>query len=286
MTDVELSATTYSIFCALVEDRIGVHHRAEDKAIFASKLGERLAATGFTTPLDYYYSLRYDDPDRTEWSRFAEALLVGETYFFRELYALEAAMEVVVAPAAARTGRGAEPVRVLSAGCSTGEEPLSVAMLVGARGLADAVEIVAVDVNARAIERARAGVFRERSMRAMPAAHVASFAPLASGPTGAVRIDPTLVDAVTWRCGNLLDGVFMTSLGAFDLVLCRNVLIYFRDDVVAEVARSLARALRPATESGRPSGRLLVGASESLMRYGTELRCEERRGTFFYGRGA
>lgn len=285
MTEPELSPTTFSILSALVEDRIGLHYRPEDRAIFASKLSERLAASGFSTPLDYYYFLRYDDPDRMEWSRLAESLLVGESYFFREAYALEAAMDVVIAPAAARVDRTRSRVRVLSAGCSTGEEPLSVAMMVRARGLADAVEIVAVDVNARSIERARAGIFRERSMRALPTAHAASFTAIASGPSGSMRIDPSLVDAVAWRSGNLIDAPFVDGLGKFDLVLCRNVLIYFRDEIVAEVARSLARLLRAPDPSGSPAGRLLVGASESLLRYGTELRCEERRGAFFYGRG-
>lgn len=289
MSEERLSATTYAIFAALVEDRIGLHYRPEERQLFASKLAQRREASGFATPLDYYYFLRYDDPGGAEWARLAEALLVGETYFFREAQALEAAIDVAIVPA---TKAGAR-ARVLSAGCATGEEPLSLAMLLRARGLAGAVEIVAVDVNPTSIERARAGVYRERSLRALPETYASAFKPLERGsacpypgaaglaPTqsSAVQIDPTIVAAVDWRVANLLERAKISALGPFDLVLCRNVLIYFRDENVVEIAKTLAGTLRP-------SGRLLVGASESLLRYGTGLRCEERCGAFFYGRSA
>ncbi|MFO0619386.1 MAG: CheR family methyltransferase [Polyangiaceae bacterium] len=264
----ELSPTTFAILAALVEDRLGVHYRPEDKPIFESKLGERLVARGFGSALDYYYALRYDDPEGTEWARLSEALLVGETYFFREMYALDAAMTAIIEPAlAAHPGRRA---RILSAGCSTGEEPLSLAMMADARGIGGRVEIVGADANRDALTRAARGVFRERSMRALPSGYARYFSPAAE-PAGAHRIDEAILGRVDFRQVNLLDRARIASLGAFDLVLCRNVLIYFRDDNVVDVARSLARALAK-------DGRLLVGASESLLCYGTELRCEEREG--------
>ena len=78
-----------------------------------------------------------------------------------------------------------------------------------------------------------------------------------------------------WRRVNLVDAAAVAALGAFDAILCRNVLIYFRDDTARRVVELLTSALVPG-------GHLLVGTSESLMRFGTALRCEERRSAFFY----
>ena len=78
---------------------------------------------------------------------------------------------------------------------------------------------------------------------------------------------------------NLIDESAVASLGKFDIIVCRNVLIYFNDDTVRRVATSLAKSLRD-------NGHLLVGASESLLRFGTMLTCVERDGAFFYRKAA
>ena len=95
----------------------------------------------------------------------------------------------------------------------------------------------------------------------------------ADGTVG--RVARPIADAVMYRQMNLLDKDAVATLGTFDLILCRNVLIYFRDDTVHRVVSSLCRALAP-------HGRITVGASESLLRFGTLLHCEERGGAFFY----
>jgi chemotaxis protein methyltransferase CheR len=100
--------------------------------------------------------------------------------------------------------------------------------------------------------------------------------PIAS-PKQSVRVDRDLVDAIDWRRVNLLDAEAVSALGRFDAVLCRNVLIYFSDVVTAKVAESLAGALAEG-------GALLVGASESLLRFATDLDCEEHHGVFVYRR--
>jgi chemotaxis protein methyltransferase CheR len=86
-----------------------------------------------------------------------------------------------------------------------------------------------------------------------------------------------LHDAIEWRRVNLIDGSAVSAMGTFDLILCRNVFIYFADATVARVVGSLASTLRDG-------GHLLVGASESLMRFGTLLESQERGGAFFYVR--
>jgi chemotaxis protein methyltransferase CheR len=90
-----------------------------------------------------------------------------------------------------------------------------------------------------------------------------------------VVVEPALTNAIQWRRVNLMDASAIRALGKFDVVLCRNVLIYFSDDTTRKLAANLAESLAP-------EGCLLLGVSESLMRLGTALTCEERGGVFLY----
>jgi chemotaxis protein methyltransferase CheR len=264
-----LSQQVFIILTTLIEGRIGLHYGEEELPIFSSKLLDRMEEAGFGSPLDYYYHLRYDDQDGQEFAKLASALFVGETYFYREARPLEIAIDFVVQRAVASSGRA----RVLSAACSTGEEPLTLAMMLAERDLLDRTEIVAIDANDAALEKARAGVYGGRSFRALPESAARWFT-----SEGATRsVDRKIHDRVQFVRANLVAPGALEGLGTFDLVLCRNVLIYFRDAVVVKVVQSLSKVLRP-------NGRLLVGASESLMRFGTRWRCEERGGVFLYER--
>lgn len=276
----ELTPQLFAIFSSLVEERLGIHYGREDLRVFSDKVLGAMSDAGFESPLDYYYALRYDDDSRTATDALGDALVVNETYFFRELDPLRAALAHVIQPAIEANGRA----RVWSAGCATGEEPLTMAMLLQDANLLSKCEIVATDVSIRALARARTGIYGARSLRAVTSEEDPMAVRLAdrwisrdAASAGTVaRVARPIAEAVDYRRLNLLDGEAVTKLGNFDLVLCRNVLIYFADDTVRRVVSGLARALAPR-------GRLLVGASESLLRFGTLLQCEERGGAFFYG---
>jgi chemotaxis protein methyltransferase CheR len=90
-----------------------------------------------------------------------------------------------------------------------------------------------------------------------------------------VTIDRKLIEHIRWNQLNLIDAPAIAALGPLDWILCRNVLIYFRDETAARVVNNMAGQLRPG-------GVLLVGVSESLMRFGTALSCEEHAGVFSY----
>jgi chemotaxis protein methyltransferase CheR len=262
----------FSILSGLVTEHCGLSFDASHAAVFADKVATRAAERGFESLLDYYYFLRYDAGSGDELAALIESLVVGETYFFRELAPVEIVVSQLLAPIAA-TGR--RP-RVWCAACATGEEPLTLAMLLAARGLIDEVEIVASDISAAALARARAGVYSRRSLRqAMP--------PLAERwldvSEREVTVRPRLIDAISWRRVNLMDDAAVAALGTFDVILCRNVLIYFADDTVRRVVDRLTARLEPG-------GVLLIGVSESLLRFGGPLLCEEREGTFWYRRPA
>lgn len=263
------SPQLFAILSGLIEERVGLHYGPAEREVFLDKVQARAVDAGFDSLLDYYYFLRYDDADRLELEALTEALVVHETYFFREFDPLVIAIDDVVG---ARLARG-ERARIWSAACSTGEEPLTVAMLLDERGWLDRVELIATDVSRRALERAQSGEFSPRALRGRAPVGLASRW-LREHERG-IAVDPALIRTITWSRLNLLDRDAIAELGQFDLILCRNVLIYFADSLVGQIAGILADALRP-------SGALLVGVSESLLRFATPLECQERRGSFLY----
>lgn len=258
----------HAILSALIEERTGILFGPAEKEILSSKITAHAEEHGFGSLLDFYYYLRYDDRDLEAMRALTDALIVTETYFFRELDQLELIANDII-PLLLEAGM--RP-RVLIAGAATGEEPLSLSMLLEARGLLDRVRIVATDLSPTMLERAQSGRFRRRSMRAPPPPQVEQYLRLEHGE---VSVDPQIGRSIEWRELNLVNEGGLAELGLFHLVLCRNVMIYFRDSTIREVVDRLSSALEP-------SGMLFVGVSESLLRLGTSLVCEEKKGVFFY----
>lgn len=267
-----LSPQVFSILSSLVSEAAGLHFDVSHKDTFAERAGTRASQAGFESLLDYYYFLRYDPGGPAELSLLIEALVVGETYLFRELAPLEVMVSELIAPLVVAGGR--RP-RIWCAACATGEEPHTVAMLLADRGILNDVDLVASDISAAALTRAQSGRFSGRAVRQ----EVPPFAQRwIQRKDGVVTVDPALTRAIDWRRINLMDGAAVAEVaaaGTCDVILCRNVLIYFSDDTVRRVIASLSANLTPG-------GVVLVGVSESLLRFGTALSCEEQRGVFLY----
>jgi chemotaxis protein methyltransferase CheR len=263
-----MSPQVFSILSGLVAERTGLHFEAAHALIFAEKVGRRAVEAGFESFLDYYYYLRYDAEGAAELDRLVEALVVGETYLFRELTPLQTAVASFIVPALAA---GRRP-RIWCAASATGEEPHTVAMLLQARGILDAVDLIASDISVVALERARQGRFTRRAIRS----DVPAFAtPWLQVGERDISVDARLTNAIDWRRINLIDADAVAALGTFDVILCRNVLIYFDDTTTRKVVERLAARLVDG-------GALFVGISESLLRFRPSLLCEERDGIFLY----
>lgn len=264
----------FAILGGLIEARTGIHYSEADRDVLQIKLSLRAEEAGFGSLLDYYYFLKYDPAGERELSTLIEHLVVRETYLFREVNQLRVLVDRVLLPAV-QTGR--HP-RVWTAACSTGEEPLTLALLLAERGVLDDVPIVAGDISVQALARAREGRFARRSLRAMPdTSRYARW--LQPATDGSVTVHRRLVDHVDWRRINLVDPAQIAGQGQFDVILCRNVLIYFSDETTRRVVDGLTGALRP-------DGLLLVSVTESLLRFGTSLSCDELDGVFMYRKAA
>ncbi len=221
------------------------------------RLTDRLRACNISSVREYYHFLRFDPRGEEEIQHLIDAVTVNETWFFRETAPLEVWRDVVL-PQLLRTTNGTGRVRAWVAGCSTGEEAYSLAMLLLSTypgTAADMVEIFATDVNNRALELARAAVYDPHSTRHTdPIRLDAYFERRADGRLGVSEAARALV-----RFGrtNLIDPALARRVAAVDVILCRNVLMYFDAD-----HRRVALANLHATL--RPGGLLILGQSEIL----------------------
>ena len=272
MDVLPLQPSVFAILRGLIEARGGLHYEPVDRELLANRISPRAVALGFDSLLDYYYFLRYDPAGEQEFENLLEVLLVHETYFFREAEQLTQLVECFLAP---MVKAGSRP-RVWCAAASSGEEPYTLAMLLAEQKILEQVELVATDLSSRILEHARAGLYSGRALRSVLGT-VADRWMVKHGEK--VQVLPELREAISWKRVNLVDAAQVEALGQFDAILCRNVLIYFNDATIIHVIRQVTAALKPG-------GTLLVGASESLTRFGTSLDCDERAGSFFYRKSA
>lgn len=197
-------------------------------------------------------------PDGAAWHRLVSLATIGETYFFRHREQLDAFRRVGL-PALADARRGLEPLvlRAWSAGCSSGEEAYSLAMMLeeGLPGRARwQVRVVGTDIDVEALERARAGVYGRWAFRASGDERARWFHPVPGGE----RIEARIRDLVAFEWHNLADPMATPPMalgGPADLVVCRNVTIYMSPEATRSVAARLYDALAPG-------GWLLVGPVE------------------------
>jgi chemotaxis protein methyltransferase CheR len=264
------SPAVVAILSELIEERTGLHYGPQDRDTLVDKVSERAAQAGFDSLLDYYYYLRYDEDSTAELDRLIDALVVNETYLFREFQQLSVVVQRFIQPMV-RAGRSP---RVWCAACATGEEPATLAMMLAEAGILPQVTIVASDISQRALERARAGSLSRRSLRSVPSPELQARW-IRQSPDGMPMVDPELLAAIDFRRVNLAKAAEVERVGRCDVILCRNVLIYFSDETTSLVVSSLAGNLSE-------SGVLFVGVSESLLRFSTALLCEEKDSTFYY----
>ncbi len=259
----------------LIHERTGVFFDQDRLDLMIEKISDRAIARGCQSFLDYYYILRYNEGDaEVEWRRVMDAFSVQETYFWREIDQVRALTEVVVPEWFRRTSA---PLRIWSAACATGEEPYSIAMALVEGGWgAHPIEIVASDASEAALERARTGVYRERSFRALPVAlREKYFEPTPAG----LQLRQDIVSRVQFRWANLVDRTHILDLAAAPVIFCRNVFIYFSPATIGRVVAALAERMPP-------NGHLFVGASESLLKITKDFELDEINQAFVYRRRA
>jgi len=266
-----LPDAAFSLLRDLIHDRTGLFYDNGKCETLTDKLSPLVVERGFGSFLDYYYLLKYDD-DAGEWSRVMNALSVQETYFYREVDQVKTLVDVLVPEFFSKTR--ARPLRIWSAACATGEEPLSIAMALNEKGWLERapIEIYASDASTAAVEKAKRGLYRERSFRNLSPPLRAKYF---SRSEESWRVAPELHARVSWSVANLASETDVALLARAQVIFCRNVFIYFSEKSIRKTVRIYHR-LMPTP------GYLFVGASESLLRLTTDFEFREVGGSFVY----
>ncbi|HWT03097.1 MAG TPA: protein-glutamate O-methyltransferase CheR [Pyrinomonadaceae bacterium] len=265
---------TDALLRALIHERTGNFFDNGKVDLLTDKLSPLVIERGFTSFLDYYYLLKYDEAAEDEWRNVMNALSVPETYFWREIDQVRALVDVIVPRWF--EAHGNLPLKIWSAACATGEEPLTIAMALDGAGWFDraTIEIHASDASSSAVEKARRGVYRERAFRNLSPELRAKYFTQEGASS---RVHEDLHARVRWSVANLMDEGEVAQLASAHVIFCRNVFIYFSESAIARTVRSFAGHVRPP-------GYLFVGTSESLLRLTTDFTLEEISNAFVYVR--
>lgn len=267
-----LSENIFLLLSQLIHDRIGLFYQPDSLELLADRLAPRILEHGLTSFLDYYYLLKYDAAAEAEWKVLIDLLSVQETFFWREFDKIEALVNEVL-PHYSTRYPGC-PIRIWSAACSTGEEPLTIAMALKESGWLERIpiKIYASDISPKAINVARAGIYRDRSFRAMPESLKQKyFQPVEQG----WQIDRSLHSQIQWSLTNLTNPAEVEFKASATVIFCRNVFIYFSDAMIRQVVQHFY------TQMPSP-GYLFLGASESLLKLSTDFELQEIGGAFVY----
>jgi chemotaxis protein methyltransferase CheR len=243
--------------CEFLYRRIGVVFTEAKRYYVERRLADRMAATGATSFAGYFARLRSDA--QGEVVQLVNALTVNETYFYREDHQLRCLTADLLA-SQTRAKRAGGAIRIWSVPCSTGEEPYSIAIwLLENWQLVDAydIEIVGSDIDTAALAAAREGVFGRRALMRLPQELAEKYF-VPAGPER-WRILDELRQSVRFTPVNLIEPAETWPNGRFDVIFCRNVLIYF-DDASRRVA------VENLYENLVPGGYICLGHSESMSR--------------------
>jgi chemotaxis protein methyltransferase CheR len=240
----------------LVNAYAGLNFEDDAMFLFDRRLGERVTLLGLETFDEYYQHLRFSIRGQAELEDAVELLTTKETYFFRQEYQLRAFQEELL-PRMEREAALRRRLAIWSAGCSSGEEVYTIAMLVDETGLFEGwdVRISGTDLSKANVTAARRAIYRPGSFRSTSDERRQRF--FVDLPEGA-----QVVERIRKMCHfgqvNLLETSRASIVGRVDAIFCRNVLIYF--DV-----RSRRRVIDSLYERLIPGGYLLLGHSESLL---------------------
>lgn len=260
MIEKELSDSLFKKFSRLVYETAGIHLHEGKKSLLQARLNKRLRATGIKTYKEYY---KYIQDNPGEFINFLDAISTNLTYFFREPQHFEFLSKVALPEIISRKqDRGERRLRMWSAACSTGEEPYSMAMCTleyleeNTPGVRWDFKILATDISTKVLQVAIRGQYSEERVSKVPP-HLRNrfFRKVIVDGEKVYDVLPELKQIVAFRRLNLKEPY--PFKGPFEVIFCRNVMIYFDKPTQQEI---LARMVSYLAEGGY----FFVGHSESL----------------------
>ncbi len=229
----------------------------DNKVYFLKKrVASRIEELGLNSVDDYIKYLKFFDKRRTELQNLINSITVNETYFFREFPQLQAFAEYSLPEVAEQ--KSDKRIKVLSAGCSTGEEPYTLSIILNEMLDRDyTFKVIGVDVDENVLNKAKEGIYGPRSVKDVPKPYLKKYFTIIGEK---YIVKPVVKEKVEFRKINLMDRNRLIALGRdFDFIFCRNVLIYFSDESRRKVVDTFYNMMNPG-------GYIFLGHSESMSR--------------------
>lgn len=269
----DLPENSFTLLRDLIHERTGICYENGNRTLLADKLSHRVVACGFDSFLDYYYLLKYDDVSEVEWKHVMDSISVQETFFWREMDQIEALVNVLVPEYFATQFRA--PLKIWCAACATGEEPLTIAIALKEAGWFEraTIEIYASDGSQSAINKAKLGLYRERSFRNLSPLLRAKY--FQHREADKWQIIPQIHNRIEWSVANLMVESEINYLAASSIIFCRNVFIYFSEKSIQKTINMFYKAMPNP-------GYLCIAASESLLKLTNNFELQEIGGAFIY----
>lgn len=272
-----MSEAELTLFQEYLLTHSGLHFDQSNIKILERGLQRRMRAIGAKDYGAYFHYLEKHGENRQEQKKLLGLLTVGETYFFRCLAHFDALIHHVLPELIVRN-RTQRSLRIWSAGCSTGEEPYTLAMLLCEHfpQLADwNVQILGTDINKVAIRRASEGSYGPRALRVTDAVYREKYFQRVGNT---YVVDTRIRDMVHFTYLNLQTGAFPSTdndTSDIDILFCRNVMIYFRLGTTRCIVEKFSRCLRP-------EGYLFLGHAETLINISDRFQRQHQAGGFYY----
>lgn len=265
MTTMKAESEAYRYIIELVHHRCGIRLHQGKEALIKARLGKRLRHFSFASLAAYCDFLQSGGNNEEELELMTEALTTNFTGFLREeshfKFMVDQGLPALLAP-------GSSKIRVWSAASSTGEEPYSIAFYLGDRHPPEEGwdwRITASDISTKVLGKARQAIYAQERVQGLPREWLRKYFQKGTGPwEGHYRIKSSLAERVTFQQINLIEPYCHAE--PFQIIFCRNVMIYFDRSTQEQLVKQLCRFLVP-------NGYLLIGHSESLNGLNLPLRC-------------
>jgi chemotaxis protein methyltransferase CheR len=269
----KISDEEFKLLRDLITRKCGIYYNEKQKYIFQQKLLKRLEKNNLKTFKEYYYLLKYNCTDE-ELQKLYNVLAVNETYFFRENEHLIALKEQVL-PEMFKT-RPNRLIKILSAGCSSGEEPFSISMVINEalKGDISNISILGLDISQKALDMAQSGIYRKISLtfRSMENEYLSKyFEPFEDN----YRLKDSIKNSVRFKQANLFDFSSFATQEKYDIIFCRNVMIYFNKKFKKELVLQFHKMLNPG-------GYLILSNTENLNEIDSKFELLKLGNIFMY----
>lgn len=279
--DIKVSDEEFTQLRDFIYAQSGIFIAENRKYLIENRLSNRISELNLKSFSEYYYYLRFDAQRKAELTKLFEVITTNETSFYRNPPQLAVFQDKVLkATLDELRSKGQKKLRIWSAGCSTGEEPYTLAMILHDVLRTELpfwdIKITANDLSEAVLASARRGIYTDYAMRTTPKEIIAKYFTKIGNN---YHIDPKLKQLISFGQINLSDKVMLKRVDRSHIVFCRNVIIYFDEEMKRQVIESFYDNLLPG-------GCLLIGHSESLHNLSRAFKPEHHTGSIVYRKQA